>query len=281
MLTAEASCCTHAGRLDDDVGAAAFGGVPHLRDRIGITRHRQIGAERLGERTLVGAARHPNHRGASRLRELHVQLPGHAETEHHDGLSGENVDLPLRVQARREHLNHGRRAAVDFVGQLEHMASPARPGIRRSPPLASRPISMAVRTQMRLPDPAVKAGAAIELRIDDDPVAGAKRPAARLDDLAGHLVTHDARIADRNRAVEDLVIGAADAAVRDTHQHVAGHPGGPRDVVERELTWGGQHHGLHGATFNSETSKVSGYRSNYLQVSGYRPTHRLPLSCDW
>jgi hypothetical protein len=41
---------------------------------------------------------------------------------------------------------------------------------------------------MRLADPAVKTGAAIELRVDDHAVAGSQRAASRVRDLADLIV---------------------------------------------------------------------------------------------
>src|SRR5437879_12770482 len=76
---------------------------------------------------------------------------------------------------------------------------------------------------MRLADSAMEAFAAVQLGIDDDAVATPHRlGAAGLDDLAEHLVTHDPRIPDRNRAVVDFEIGTADAAVRHANLHLAG-----------------------------------------------------------
>src|SRR5439155_708408 len=65
----------------------------------------------------------------------------------------------------------------------------------------------AVRAQMCLADPAMEARAAVKLGVDDDPVAGAQPiGVAGVDDLPEHFMTHDSRIADRNRTAENLEI---------------------------------------------------------------------------
>ena len=46
-------------------------------------------------------------------------------------------------------------------------------------------------------------------------------PAAGFHDFADHFVAHDARIAHGNGAAVDLVIGAANPAVRHADQHLA------------------------------------------------------------
>ena len=89
--------------------------------------------------------------------------------------------------------------------------------------------------RVRLTDAAVEAGAAVELRIDDDAIAAAQRAGAGVDDFARHLVSHDPRIADGNGAVEDLVVGAADPAVRHPHEHLAGRRPRPRHLVADQL----------------------------------------------
>src|SRR5437016_409895 len=95
-----------------------------------------------------------------------------------------------------------------------------------NPPLVSRPISM----------PFGQTCAAVELRVDDDPLSRKERVGvARLHDLSDHFMAHDSRIADGNRAIVDFEIRSADAAVRHTNQHVAGNRPGPRHIVQHQL----------------------------------------------
>ena len=79
-----------------------LGGLAHARHGTLAAGNRQIGAERFRQRALVGAARDADDGGAPRLGKLHVQLTGDTQAEDHDELAGEDVDLPLRVEARRE-----------------------------------------------------------------------------------------------------------------------------------------------------------------------------------
>ena len=89
-----------------------------------------------------------------------------------------------------------------------------------------------IRAQVRLADPAMEAFAAVQLGVDDDPVAALHGlGAAGLDDLAEHFVTHDPRITHRNRAAVDFEIGTADAAVRHADLHPAGVLARPGDLV--------------------------------------------------
>ena len=173
-----------------------FGGLAHARHRTVAAGNRQVGAERFRQRALVGAARDADDGGAPRLGELHVQLTGDTEAQDHDELAGEDVDLPLRVQARREYLNERRRARVHGLRQREHVAR--RNGDELGKAAVPVPSDQhAVRAQVRLPDAAVEARPAIELRIDDDAIAAAQRLRARANvhHFARHLVAHDSRIA--------------------------------------------------------------------------------------
>ena len=74
---------------------------------------------------------------------------------------------------------------------------------------------------------------------DPDAIAGAPRrdarPAAR--DAADHLMTgHDLRALRRELALDDVQVGAADAAHLDAHQHLAGPRLGHGAFDERERT---------------------------------------------
>ena len=117
-----------ARRFDHDIGAAAVGQLAHALDRALSAGNRAVGAERLRQRALVGAARDADDRvRAARLGQLHVQLAGHAETVDDDRFAGKDVDLPLRVQAGRQHLDERRVAAVDRVRQAETRGSAGAP----------------------------------------------------------------------------------------------------------------------------------------------------------
>ncbi len=227
-----------------DVGAASFGHLSHSRHGIVAARYRHVCAERFGQRALVGAARDTDDRCAPRLGELHVQLPGDAEAKDDDELAGEDVDLPLRVKTGREDLDQRGDSSFDRRWQRKGVAW-WNGDVLGKPAVTVASNEHAVRAEMCLTDPAVKARPAIELRIDDDAVAGAQRTRACIDHLARHLVTHDARILDRNGAVEDLVVGAADPAVRHAHEQLALLGPWPRHIVPDQFPGRRQHHRFH------------------------------------
>src|SRR6185503_1959415 len=79
----------------------------------------EVGAQLFGHRALLGAARDADDARAARLRELHVQLAGDAQADDGDGVAGERLDLPLRVQAGGEDLDQRRGAVVNRVRQPE------------------------------------------------------------------------------------------------------------------------------------------------------------------
>ena len=104
------------------------------------------------------------------------------------------------------------------------------------PPFDSRPIKSAVGTQIGLADAAVEAGAAEKNRIDDDAVARADAVSAfAAHHFADHFVAHDQRVFRRNRAFVDFQVGAADAAVGDAHQDLAGAHFGRRNIFQRHV----------------------------------------------
>ena len=148
------------------------------------------------------------------------------------------------MHARRENLYERRRSTVDRVRQAVDVAA------RRGDVFGESPVRVAaeepaVRAEMRLADAAMKAVAAVQLRIDDDAIARVQ--CAVGGDDADHFMAHDPRIADRDRAAVDLEISAADAAVRHAHEDVA-RPGEcrTRDLVRHEILRRAQHHGSHG-----------------------------------
>ena len=116
--------------------------------------------------------------------------------------------------------------------------------------LIGGPLIAACDAQVRLADATEEAAPAVELGVDDDLVAKAELAVARLHDLTDHLVAHDAWIADGNRAVEDLVVSAADAAVRHPDQHLVRAAHRPRHLIPDERPWRRQDHRLHGATLD-------------------------------
>src|SRR5204863_3666457 len=104
----------------------------------------------------------------------------------------------------------------------------------------------AVRAQMCLTEPAMETRAAVKLGVDDDAVPGPERlGVAGVDDFPEQFMTHDSRVADRNRAAENLEIGAADAAVRHADLHLAGVPTWPSHVIEDQIPGCAQDHGSH------------------------------------
>ena len=245
-----------ARRFDDGIGAAAVGELPDALQGSLSTGNREVSPERLRERPLVGAAGDPDHGiRAARLRQLHVQLAGHAEAVDDDGLAGKDVDLPLRVQAGREHLDERSVAAVDRVRERKHVAR-RRGDVVREAAVGVAADQHAFRTQVGLADSAVKARAAVQLRVHDDAGAASEPPGARFRDFAGHLVPHHARVPDRNRAAVDLVVGPADAAVRHLHQDVALVGARHRQFAGLERHGRPEDHGPHGRCAPSSKFKV-------------------------
>ena len=76
-------------------------------------RNRDVGPQGLRQGTLVRTARNADDRGAARLGELDVQLAGDTESENHDELAREDVDLTLCMQARCQHLDQRRDTRFD------------------------------------------------------------------------------------------------------------------------------------------------------------------------
>jgi len=67
----------------------------------------------------------------------------------------------------------------------------------------------------------------------------------RPDDFAEHFVTHDPRIADRNRAAVDLEIGTADPAVGHADLHLADVLPRPGHIIEDQIPGCAQDHRSH------------------------------------
>src|SRR5215510_11397806 len=94
-----------------------------------------------------------------------MELTGHAEPDHRDGITREYLDLPLRVQARRQNLDHRSGAIVDRVGKPEHLAR------RYHQVFGEAAVDIAadqraVRAEIGLANAAMEAGAAVGFGID-------------------------------------------------------------------------------------------------------------------
>jgi hypothetical protein len=197
-----------------------------------------------------------------------VQLTRHTKTEHHDGLAREDVDLPLRMEARRENLDHRRDPRFDRTGQSERVAWRDR-HILRKPAVPIAADEHAVAAEMCLPDAAMKAVPAIQLRIDNDAVAAAQLAGPGIDHFARHLVAHDPRVFHRNGTVEDLVIRAADPTVRHADEQLARFRPRARHIVANQLARRRQQHRFHRC---ARTSGLTGLR-------GDRPLSTATTSC--
>ena len=174
-----------------------------------------------------------------------MQLTGDAQAKDNDRFGGEDVDLTLRVQTGRQYLDQRRGPAVDGIREGEDMARWSR-HIFGKAAIGIATDQHAVRTQVGLPDPAMETGAAVQLRVDDDPLAGGEAAGvAPIDNPADHFVSHDPGIADRNRAAVDLEIRPADSAVRHADQHPAGVLSRARHLVGHQLARCFQDHGFH------------------------------------
>src|SRR5262249_51981990 len=76
-----------------------------------------------------------------------------------------------------------------------------------------------------------------------------------------HLVARDQRIGNADGAVEDFVIGAADAAVRDADQHLPWARLRLRDLVEHEIGRCAKHHCFHGIMNHGDTKATEKFIS--------------------
>src|SRR5262245_24083946 len=112
---------------------------------------------------------------------------------------------------------------------------------------------------MCLSDAAMKAVPAIQLRIDDDSIAGTQRTYSSVNHLARHLVSHDSRVPHRDGAIEDLVIGAADSTVCHANQELTRLRSGARHIVANQLPGCGQEHRFHRW---ARTSGLTGLRGD-------------------
>src|ERR1700730_14826462 len=144
-----------------------------------------------------------------------MQLTADSQTNHHHRLARENVQHSLTVQARRQNLDKRSRLAINRVGQRENVAA-------RSDKVLGK---AAVRFAAYQPAMGAKAGpsgaarmadTAEQTGIGDDALAVADAIVAPFGNDTHGLVAHDARITHRNRAMVDLQIGAADAAMADS-----------------------------------------------------------------
>ena len=168
-----------------------------------------------------------------------MQLTRDAEAEDDHELTREDVYLALRVETGREDLDHRRHSRLDRRRQRKRVARRNGDELREAA-VAIASDEHAVLAKMCLADPAMEARAAIQLRIDDDAVAGAQRACASIDHFARHFVAHDARILHGNRAVEDLVVGPADPAVRHAHEQLPLLRRRPRHIVPDQFTGSSQ-----------------------------------------
>ena len=92
----------------------------------------------------------------------------------------------------------------------------------------------------------MEAGAAIKFRIDDRAIPRPhSRARAGFHNFADHFVAHDARITYRNGAAVDLVIGAANSAIRHPHEHLAVAYGRARNFAQCQFVRRAQDHCLH------------------------------------
>ena len=170
--------------------------------------------------------------GPAHLGKLHVQLTRHAEAD--DVLGWEDVDLTLRMQAGGEHRDHRRVRRIDARGQCKHLAS------RHGDELSEPAVGVAadqnpIGTEMGLAIEAVEILPAPQLRNDNHPRARLQAGRAQINDLARHLLPHDAGILDGDRAVVDLVVGTADAGMGDVNGDVAGVAARAGDVFEDDF----------------------------------------------
>src|SRR5436309_3355810 len=101
--------------------------------------------------------------------------------------------------------------------------------------------------EMRLANTAMKTGAAIQFRVDDDALAGLEIAARCFHYDTNHLVAHNARVTNGNRTAINFVIGSADAAVRYADEDLPGTGLGRSYIFEGQFTWPIEHHGFHQA----------------------------------
>jgi hypothetical protein len=101
------------------------------------------------------------------------------------------------------------------------------------------------------------AGATGDVGIDHTDLAGGEAGAVgRLDHLDGELVAHDARVLEeRVQALEDMIVGAADAHPPRAHQSLTGAGTRRRPLLEPKAAGLSAHQGIHSP--HAETSRSS------------------------
>ncbi len=174
-----------------------------------------------------------------------MQLTGDAQADDDDGLAGSNIDETLCVQTGCHDLDQRCGLALDAVRQRKDRFGWCEHVLREAAvPIATQ--QHARRAEMLATVVAVAASAAVDHGIDDD--AGTDADAVGttdLDDLADHLVPHDARVIDRDAAFENLQIGAAHARVCDPQQGLAFSRMSGGDLLLHQVRGRFQNHGFH------------------------------------
>ncbi len=155
---------------------------------------------------------------------MDMELAGDPQPDHHHRLAGFHGTQLLGVITRRQHLDQRRFLVADPVRQNIDV------GFRHCQKIGEATILIAadegaVGANIDLSGLAMKTGAAIGDRIDDDAAADGGAVLRCFGDFADHFVTHDARVIDGNTARMDFQIGAADARMGHPYQHLAGTPG--------------------------------------------------------
>ena len=93
-------------------------------------------------------------------------------------------------------------------------------------------------TKIGLAGSTIEAPPAVEARIDEDPIAKMELIIACFDQFPDHLVPHDQRVANRDRAFVDFQIRAADAAIGHPHQDLIVTLDRPFDLAGPQVTRG-------------------------------------------
>jgi hypothetical protein len=187
------------------------------------------------------------------LRQLHMYLSDDAQTHDHDGLSRENTEFAVGMQACGDDLDEWRRPIVDRIRQGVDVGQRSNQ-IIREPAVRVTPHQGAVRAKAGLAGPAIHAHAAIKTRIDNNALPGLEDAAPAVGYLADHFMAHDQRMTDRDSAFEDVKISAADAAVGQTHQNLIMSRRWPVDLCEAQIARASQDHSFHKRCFGQSAA---------------------------
>jgi len=174
-----------------------------------------------------------------------VEKARHSEPDDHGCVGREDVEPRLGVNTRAEDLEEPSRWSRDRLGHWVQLGLVDGDSLREAAvKIAAKEGS--VPAEVRTPRPAQLAVAARDRWIDKDSRALGHDPARTGPDYSpDQLVTKDARVRDRNFALRDLDVGAADANELEPNERLSGRVG-LLDLGRNDGSGRGEDDRLHG-----------------------------------